>query len=423
MNIVVGKGIIEGTLTPPSSKSYAQRALAVSLLAEGTSTLSSIEFCDDTLSAMKCIEALGAEVERVNESTLQIKGGLNEKNNSLFIGESGLATRLFTPIASLCSTPITINGHGSILQRPMTMMFEPLRNLGVEVQSNGEYLPITVKGSMRGGEIHVDGSLSSQFITGLLLALPKAENDTILHVHNAVSLPYIDMTIETARAFGVEITHHNYSEFHIRGNQKYKATNFRVEGDWSGASTILVAGAIAGGNGIKIDNLSIESKQADRVICDAMHLAGAHLIYGDNHIEVKPSKDLQAFTFDATQCPDLFPALVSLAAACKGLTTLKGTSRLVHKESNRALTLKEEYAKLGIEIDISQADLMTIKGGEITAANVNSHNDHRIAMSLAVSALRSQGEFSISDAECVAKSYPSFFKDLSKLRKAHIKTE
>lgn len=414
MDKYVSLGSVKGTITPPSSKSYAQRAIALSLLAKGQTILRNIEFCKDTLSALKCIEALGAKVTHLDERTLSIEGGLQPTTDTLYVGESGLATRLFTPIASLCSTPINIQGEGTLLYRPMTMMIEPLRELGVKVRDGGGYLPIEVQGPIHGGSVRVDGSVSSQFITGLLLALPLAEEDTTLYVDNAVSTPYIDMTIDTARHFGIEIMRQegDYSEFFIEGGQQYIPTDLAIEGDWSGASTMLVAGAIAGE--VTVKNISTLSRQADTAICHALERAGAGIIIEHDAITVS-KRELRAFEFDATHSPDLFPALVALAAAAEGESRIIGTSRLRHKESDRAETLRQEYERLGIEVDLSEDNIMKIRGGEIHPSEVFSHNDHRIAMSLAASALRCEGEVKILAAECVEKSYPDFFKDLESI--------
>ncbi len=414
MDKSVSAGSIKGQITPPSSKSYAQRAIALALLSRGRTTLRNLEFCKDTRSALKCIEALGAKVEYIDDSTITIEGGLKPISATLHVGESGLATRLFTPIASLNPEPITIEGEGTLLYRPMTMMIEPLRQLGVQVRDGGGFLPIEVQGPIHGGEICVDGSVSSQFITGLLLALPLAEDDTTLHVSSPVSTPYIDMTIDTARRFGVEIMHNedDYTQFFIEGGQQYTATDLSIEGDWSGAASILVAGAIAGE--VTINNLSTLSKQADTAICHALERAGAGLIIEQDSITVSKRK-LRAFEFDATNSPDLFPALAALAAAAEGESVIIGTERLRHKESDRAETIKCEYEKLGIEVDISQKNIMRIRGGEIRPATTFSHQDHRIAMSLAVSALRCEGEVVIEGAECVEKSYPTFFEDLESI--------
>ncbi len=413
MDKSVPRGRIEGVATPPCSKSYAQRALAAALLAEGETTLRNLDFCDDTLSAIRVIENLGAKVERVDERTVKVKGGLAPKCDKLNVGESGLATRMFTPIASLCNTPITITGEGTLLYRPMHMMIEPLRKLGVDVRDGGGRLPVEVCGPIQGGEIEVDGSVSSQFLTGLLMALPLAEEDTSIAVENAVSTPYLDMTIDLASKFGVNIQHNDYKEFFVEGGQKYSATDLVIEGDWSAAAMLLVAGAIAGK--ITLTNISLLSKQADVAICDALVRAGALVTSEPDKVTVE-QRDLVGFEFDATQCPDLFPALAALAAAAEGESVIYGTHRLEHKESNRAETIASEYAKLGIEVEL-EGDVMRIKGGAIHATEVESHHDHRIAMSLAVSALRSDGEMLIHNAECVAKSYPDFFTVLESLRK------
>ena len=413
MDQSVPRGRVHGSLTPPSSKSYAQRALAVSLLAQGHTVLRKLDFCQDTLSALGCIHTLGAEVIELDEQTLSIGGGLAPRETTLHVGESGLASRLFTPIASLAERPIRIVGRGSLLERPMQMMIEPLKRLGVRVEDNRGYLPFEVCGPLRGGETEVDGSVSSQFITGLLLALPMAAIDTTLHVEKAVSTPYLDMTIDTAKRFGVDIFHRDYHEFYIPGGQRYRGLDLTIEGDWSAAAMLLVAGAVAGE--VCVENLSALSKQADTAVLDVLARAGAEVtIEGDSITAAR--RELHGFEFDATQCPDLFPALAVLAAAAEGETTLYGTSRLTHKESNRAETIAEEFSKIGIAVDISEENIMRIQGGKIHATEVESHNDHRIAMALAVAGLISDGVMQIHGAERVAKSYPDFIEQLESIR-------
>lgn len=407
---------LRGAITPPCSKSYAQRALAAALLAKGRTTLRGIELCRDTRSAIAVIESLGAEVEIVDSNTLQITGGLNPRTDRLNVGESGLSARLFTPVASLHDKPIVIEGEGTLRHRPMSMMVVPLKELGVDVRDGGGRLPIEVCGPMRGGRVTVDGSMSSQFVTGLLIALPLAERDTTIEVEGLVSTPYIDMTLETLERFGVEVMYHegDYSEFYIEGGQEFRAVDYTIESDWSAAATIMVAAAIAGE--VTINNLSTLSRQADTAVCRALERAGASLIIEENSITVA-HRPLEAFSFDATNSPDLFPALVALAAASDGVSTLYGIRRLRGKESDRGEVLKEEYAKLGIDIELDyDEDVMRVVGGEPAAAEVDSHDDHRIAMSLAVTALRIKEPVEIKNKECVAKSYPSFFEDIETLK-------
>ncbi|GAB0482732.1 3-phosphoshikimate 1-carboxyvinyltransferase [Alistipes indistinctus] len=412
MKTTIHKGRIAGSITAPASKSYAQRAVAAALLAGGETTLTHLDLCNDTRAALDVARRLGASVSHEG-TTYTIRGGLNPVSTKLNIGESGLATRLFTPIASLCHMPITINGEGSILRRPIEMMEEPLQALGVEVISNGGYLPISVKGPMRGGEIHVDGSLSSQFITGLLMTLPLSPNDTVLHVENLKSRPYVDMTIDLAARFGVAIEHNNYEQFYIAGGQHYTPCTYNIEGDWSGASCLLVAGATAGS--ITIRNLNHISLQADLAIIEALARAGAEIITTNSSVTVHGGP-LHAFEFDATDCPDLFPALAALAASCEGTSVLTGTQRLTYKESNRAKTIAEVFGRLGIGVDLSEENTMRITGGPVSSAVVDSHNDHRIAMAAAVAALSSDDSVVIEGADAADKSYPNFWNDLDTLR-------
>ena len=414
MDKSVSNGRLNGVVAPPCSKSYAQRALAVSLLAKGRSVLRNMDFCNDTLSALRCIEMLGAKVERRDDNTIVVDGGLAPQSDALCVGESGLSARLFTPIASLCKKPIVINGEGTLLYRPMDMMIHPLRALGVDVRDGGGRLPIEVCGPMQGGQIDVDGSVSSQFVTGLLLSLPLAEEDTVINVSGAVSKPYLDMTIDTAAHFGVAIEHNDYEQFYIAGGQSYTPTEYAVEGDWSAAAMLLVAGAVAGE--VTVKNLSMLSKQADVAVCDALVRAGAELTTEGNTVTAA-HRPLRGFEFDATNCPDLFPALATLAVAAEGESRIIGTRRLEHKESNRAEAIANQFRKLGIDVDLSERNVMKIRGGEIRGGvEVESYGDHRMAMTLAVAALLSDKEITIKGAECVSKSYPNFFEDLEMLR-------
>lgn len=407
---------MHGEVIPPCSKSYAQRALAAALLASGRTTLRGIELCRDTRSAIEAIRTLGARVEIKDDNTLIIDGGLKPTANTLNVGESGLAARLFTPIAALGGEAMRIEGEGTLRHRPMAMMVEPLRTLGVEVRDGGGRLPIEVHGPIKGGRVVVDGSISSQFITGLLIALPCAKSDTTIEVRDAVSTPYIDMTLETLERFGVEVMHNegDYSEFYIEGNQILKPVDYTIESDWSAAAFIMVAAAIAGE--VTVRNISTLSRQADTLVCRALERAGASIIIEEGAITVV-HRPLEAFTFDATNSPDLFPALVALAAAAEGVSTIRGIERLRGKESDRGEVLKEEYRKLGIDIELDyDENVMRVVGGKPHAADVDSHDDHRIAMSLAITALRIEEEVAIRNRECVAKSYPSFFEDLEMLK-------
>jgi 3-phosphoshikimate 1-carboxyvinyltransferase len=334
---------------------------------------------------------------------------------------------MVTPVAALLSHQVEITGHGSLTTRPIDMVEAPLRDFGAAISTNNGYLPINVKGALSGGSTSIDGSLSSQLLTGLLMALPLAENDSEIRVSNLKSKPYIDITVDLLKSFGIEIENESHEIFRIRGRQKYTPCSYNVEGDWSGASCPLVAGAIAGS--VTVTNLDCNSAQADKEILTALQRAGAKISITKCHCGLDPQShnidsvlssitvsksSLQAFTFDATHCPDLFPALVALASQCSGTSQLLGAKRLTHKESNRALTLQQEFGKLGIKIELRD-DEMLVTGGAVNGGEVASHNDHRIAMALATAALCASSEVSIDQAESVDKSYPEFWEDLEKL--------
>jgi len=398
---------IKGTLKAPASKSMTQRAIAAALLADGQSIIHNPSYCDDSLAAMSIAVGLGARVEpQVNE--LKINGSAVLKEPKLNCGESGLAIRMFSPIAALYPAEIKMVGANSLKKRPMFMIEEALKQLGVKCTSSGGFLPLTIEGPIVGGHCEIDGSVSSQLLTGLLMALPLAAGNSEIRVNNLKSKPYIDMTIQILKSFGISVENRDYSLFRIQGNQKYIPQSYTVEGDWSGGAFLLVAGAINGQ--LCVGGLRSDSMQSDKLIVNALENAGAHIISGENQIEITRS-ELKAFEFDATESPDLFPPLVALASYCEGISTIKGVSRLIYKESDRAKALQEEFGKMGIKIEIHN-DLMFVIGGKPQGARVESHDDHRIAMAIAVSSLGATGKVSIRDSQCVAKSYPGFFDDL-----------
>jgi 3-phosphoshikimate 1-carboxyvinyltransferase len=401
---------LKGNIKAPSSKSMTQRAIAAALLADGESIIHNPSYCDDSLAAMSMAVGLGARVEpKVNE--LKINGSAILKEPKLNCGESGLAIRMFSPIAALYPVEITMVGANSLKKRPMFMIEEALNQLGVKCKSSNGFLPLTIQGPIVGGHCEIDGSVSSQLLTGLLMALPLASKDSEIKVNNLKSKPYIDMTIQILKSFGITVKNEDYSLFLIPGNQKYIPYNYIVEGDWSGGAFLLVAGAINGN--LSITGLNRDSKQSDLSIINALEKAGAKMTINENQIEISKS-ELKAFEFDATESPDLFPPLVALASYCEGVSIIRGVSRLIYKESDRAKALKEEFGKMNIYIEIKN-DMMFITGGRPEGARVESHDDHRIAMALAISALGAAGRVYIRDSQCVAKSYPGFFDDLRNL--------
>jgi len=428
MRATVYPNTLKGEQVAPASKSSMQRACAAALLHHGTTTILNPGHSNDDLAAIDVIQKLGAIVTtedalNINTASIMVySDGVMPIGTSMNCGESGLGIRMFTPIAALSDQTITIEGKGSLLKRPMHFFDTIFPNLGIQIQSQSGYLPIKIKGPLKPANIEVDGSLSSQFLTGLLMAYAASDaTDAVIHVQDLKSKPYIDLTLSVLNAFGWKVQHHDYKRFEFLAHPPLaKHINYTVEGDWSGAAFLLVAGAIAGP--ISVTGLQLNSTQADKAVMQALKAAGASIDIQEHSIFIGPAKDnngmlsqLNAFEFDATDCPDLFPPLVALAALCDGVTVLHGVSRLAHKESDRGLTLQTEFGKLGIRIDLNQ-DRMLVHGGTgIHGAEVFSQHDHRIAMACGVAALCADGPITITDAEAVNKSYTDFFKHLQHL--------
>ncbi|MES1222098.1 MAG: 3-phosphoshikimate 1-carboxyvinyltransferase [Bacteroidota bacterium] len=417
MKVIIQPSKLKGIIDAPASKSSMQRACAAALLTNGESRIINPGHSNDDVAALDIIQKLGAKVEKVGDELRVNSNGVLPIANEINCGESGLSIRMFTPLVALSNKEITINGTGSLVTRPMDFFDEILPKLKVKVKSNKGKLPLVIQGSLQPVNIEVDGSLSSQFLTGLLMAYAASNaNNVSIKVNNLKSKPYIDLTLNVMREFGLKIPENkNYSEFIFSSstiNCKPKEINYTVEGDWSGGAFLLVAGAIAGP--ITVKGLDLSSPQGDRTIIDALMQANAGIAMEAKGIKIHPG-GLSAFDFDATDCPDLFPPLVALAAYCKGKTKIKGVSRLAHKESNRSLTLQEEFGKMGVKIELKE-DLMLIDGSSrVIGTKVHSHHDHRIAMALAITALKAEGETIIEEAEAVKKSYPDFYDDLKKL--------
>jgi len=407
--------ILKGTIQAPASKSSMQRACAAALLHRGETTILNPGYSNDDKAALGVIQALGAEVKEEPGALKIIGKGVQPGKAAVNCGESGLGIRMFAPIIALSGKPIIVNGEGSLLSRPMDFFDEIFPQLGIRVISNKGKLPLEIQGPLQPRTITIDGSLSSQFLTGLLFAYAAAgAKDVSLRVTNLKSRPYIDLTLQVLGHFGWAVENRNYEEFYFPGDATAAPVNrtYTVEGDWSGGAFLLVAGAIAGP--ITVKGLDGASTQADKAILQALKDCGASMAIRTDAMDIGPGP-LKAFQFDATDCPDLFPPLVALASYCEGATLIEGVSRLAHKESNRGLTLQEEFGKMGVAIEL-EGDRMKVLGGKgIKGAVVHSRHDHRIAMACAVAALRAEGMTTIEEAEAINKSYPDFYAHLHQL--------
>ena len=417
----------------PCSKSIAQRAILAAAFAKGRSVLENFEPCNDILGAVEVIRELGAEVS-INGNTLVVEsGGIDSLKgvSSLFVGESGLLTRLLIPFAAYLSaasggSEVEIAGHGSILKRNLGESAAALQAAGASCRSNGGHLPFNV--SCNGGisgEITFSGKESSQIVSGFLMMLPLLKQDTTLTVLEPASLPSIDLTIQALNRFGIRIDQTpalpDKITYNIKGGQKYTPAKMYMDADWSSAANFAVAGALLGG--VTLQNMPLESSQADENILNLLQMYGYsirkelsgslyNIMIGDR--EGDCTQDREASLKD---CPDLFPIAALLACHQPCRTTFTGVDRLAQKESNRALTVYSELSKLGFDINID-GDKMYICGNSrhSTGETVlcNGHNDHRIAMAVYIASLLDEREILLDNIKCIDKSFPSFVERLKK---------
>lgn len=397
-----------------------QRACAAALLHAGPSRIHNPGRSNDDQVSLRIIQQLGAAVQDHGTFIEIHSHGAAQIDNMpigrLDFGESGLSIRMFTPIAALSSREITIDGQGSLKKRPMYFFNEVLPQLGVQVKTKSNLVPVRLQGPLRPKDITVNGSMSSQYITGLLMAYSAiARAPVSIQVRQAVSTPYIDLTLEMMKHFGLQVPRvtPDYT-FYFDGDSEISGeeVEYTVEGDWSNAAFWLVAGAVL--QPVQVTGLRLDSVQGDREILEVIKRAGAIVSTENQIIRVEPAR-LGAFEFNAKDCPDLFPPLVVLAAYCNGISRIHGVERLKYKESNRADSLQREFQKLGVSVHI-EGNTMWVHGSErLYGADLHAHNDHRIAMALSIAALGAKSESVLYQAESVSKSYPDFYRDLKSL--------
>lgn len=454
-----GFHFIESSGTPevPCSKSFAQRAIIAAALASGVSHLRGYTPCGDNEAAIRVAENLGAKVER-NGGELTITGiaaGLEALQGvqTLHVGESGLLTRMMIPVmAQLCPSKVEFTGEKTLLERPLTGAREVMEALGATIASSGTNgndegasdpvrVPLTVKGPLTATRAEISGKHGSQIISGLLMALPFSQKNTSLIVREPKSIPYMFITVEVLKKFGIKIGNdmlggRDFIEsggdwslcteivFKVKGGQRFEAADIDLERDWSAAANFLVAGAIFGK--VEIDGLDTTSLQADLSIMDILMDAGASLsqLDGDKGTITVQRAPLKAFAVDASNCPDLFPIISVLAAFCQGTSRIAGVGRLANKESDRAKAIVEMLTQMGVKASVEGDELVVeghslaqrllaqglLKGGEYT-----SHHDHRMVMALKVASLGADGPISIDDEVCVEKSFPDFLEMFRRL--------
>lgn len=400
-----------GTVKAPPSKSDVHRAIICAALSKGVCTISPVALSEDIKATIRCVESLGAS-SKIDGGVLTIDGSrmFENKTARLDCGESGSTLRFMIPVAAAGGVTATFNGSGRLPERPIGIYTEALPKAGVNFDRDSG-LPLTVSGKLKGGVFRVPGNVSSQFISGLLFALPLLKHDSDIILTSPVqSVGYINMTIRTMAHFGIEVDATD-TGWHIRGCQHYIPSDYKTDGDWSQAAFYMVAGAIGGK--VTVDGVNTDSAQGDRKIAELLRDFGAEIIQDASKITVRKS-ELSAVDIDAKNIPDLVPVLAVCAAFAKGTTRIYNAERLRIKESDRLKTTAELLSELGAKVTGLEDGLEIEGAAKLNGGKANGHNDHRIVMSAAVCAACCDGEIICSDALSVNKSYPDFYEDYAK---------
>ena len=422
MKIKIKPSTLNGTIQIPPSKSYSHRAVIAAALAENSkkSKIDNLKFSVDITTTMDIMENWGAKINR-EESSLEIVGNSGKvvpKDKYVQCNESGSTIRFLIPIGITNENELIFDGKGKLVDRPLDSYYRIFDEQEIFYKNENGKLPLEVKGKLKPGNYEIDGNISSQFITGLLYALPLLDGDSKLIINkNLESKGYIDLTLEILKLAGIEIMNNDYKSFDIRGNQIYKPFDYTVEGDYSQVAFWIVAGIISANrdNEIKCLHVNKNSLQGDREIIEIVERMGAKLEIFYDYLIVKPSKT-KGTVIDISQCPDIAPILTVLGALSEGETRIINGERLRIKESDRITSIKTELNKLGANV-AEEGDSLIIQGveGFRGGVTVNAWNDHRIAMSLAIASTRCEKEIILEEAESVRKSYPHFWDDFVRM--------
>ena len=409
MNKIINPFKYNGSIKINSSKSIFQRALAISCFSKSEFTIVGDYNNEDTTTAIQICKKIGLDI-KINKNELKVSGNISKNHENIEINsrESGLSTRIFSVLLSSFFSQTKINIEGTAKNRKFD--FSSLERLGIKINNSEE--SILIDGKMKSGIIKLNNQNTSQLLSALLITMPFLNGDSEIICKNLVSKNYVDITLEMLKSLGINVLNKSYERFIIKGNQKLKKNKIVVEGDWSSAAFHFVGAAISGK--VDIYGLNINSSQGDKEIINVLRKCGSKIKINNSYISVLKDK-LIPFVFDATDYPDLFPPLIVLASCCEGDSIINGVDRLINKESNRALSLKKEFSKLGVDIN-HENNSFRITGKDFLDANeVSSHLDHRIAMSLSIAAIKCKNPITINNSEVVNKSYSRFYDDLEKI--------
>jgi 3-phosphoshikimate 1-carboxyvinyltransferase len=413
-NVIVRGGTkLQGQIVIPPSKSLSHRSIIAAGLAKGTSIVSNLIESKDIKVTLQSMKQLGSQVNK-KDNNFEIKGndGLFQVSDATFdCHESGSTLRFMIPIAMLSDEIVTFVGTGQLVYRPLTPYFEIFDKIGVEYTYDNQ-LPLSVSGNLLAGRYEIPGNVSSQFITGLLFALPLLDGESeIVVTSHLESKGYIDLTLDVLRDFGIEVEVNNQT-YKVKGNQTYMAADYRVEGDYSQVAFWVVAGLLNG----EIDCLDMnkESSQGDKELLDIVSRMGAELKFDEDVIKVTKTTT-KSTVIDGSQCPDIIPVLTVLAAVSSGTTEVINAGRLRIKECDRLKAITSELNKLGANITETENGLIIQGVDHLVGAEVDGWNDHRIVMSMAVASLVTKGEVKIKGANAITKSYPHFFEQFKSI--------
>lgn len=408
MDIKIVPSVLSGEVNIPPSKSAAHRALICAALSEEISRVTPYCTSKDIKATVSCLKALGMSIEEDENGYTLSKGG-TQKGGILNFCESGSTARFLLPIAAALGADITGVGEGRLPERPMNTLTTLFREHGVKVSSDN--LPITLKGKLTGGDFRLPGNISSQYISGLLLAAPLINEDiNIIPTTALESVGYIDMTVSAMRKYGVSIKETN-SGWRVLADTEYKAKDTVIEGDWSQAAFFMSAASIGGD--VKIKGLDFASNQGDMAALDVFAAFGADISITDNVLHIKRGT-LRGIEVNAADIPDMVPAIAVTAAFAEGKTVIHSAERLRIKESDRIKTTLAVLSAMGIKTE-EKDDGMIIYGGKPKGAVIDGAGDHRIVMAAAVAAAFAEGESVITGCEAINKSYPEFFNDFKRI--------
>ena len=410
MKVIVSPSEVSGEVAAPPSKSMTHRALVLAALSSGKSIIRNPLESDDTEATSRVLTSLGVKVTRGVE--WEVEGGHTVAPlGDLYCGESGATLRFAAAGCGLVDGHCRLTGGPSLTGRPLGPLLEAIKALGVKSTSRGGYPPVDVEGNGRidGGQAVMPGNVSSQFISAILLVSPLADSPVEISVTTPLeSKPYVNMTMDAMRLFGVEVKASSDMRRFTTTLNPYRAATVGIEGDWSSAALIIAAGVLAGET--RVTGLNRSSSQADRAILDILARMGGELTSSSSLIKTDKSR-LTGIEHDLSNCPDLFPVVTALCASSRGESRLTGLSRLSLKESDRLDAMVDGLRRMGASIEANESEAM-INGGKLSGAEIDPRRDHRIAMAFTLLALAAEGETTIKDAECVSKSYPSFWEDL-----------